>query len=77
MKNSLKDTGVSYRGVNINVTASDGFVFELQFHTPNKNHKPYEEQRASDDPTRIAQLDVLMTEVADKIPMLPGIQEAR
>ncbi len=34
IKNSLKDTGVAYRGVNVTMTSPDGVAFELQFHTP-------------------------------------------
>lgn len=49
--NTLKDTNAVYRGINTLVRAPDGYVFELQYHTPQSleikeiNHKLYEEQR--------------------------------
>lgn len=51
VKNSLPDTSASYRGVNTVFSTSDGFKFEVQFHTPeslavkNQTYTLYEEYR--------------------------------
>ncbi|MEG2543358.1 MAG: hypothetical protein RR986_01530 [Longicatena sp.] len=51
VKNTLKDTNASYRGVNTIVENEEGYKFELQFHTKEsfnikqENHILYEEQR--------------------------------
>lgn len=63
-----------YRGINTLVKNKDGFVFELQFHTPESlhikeiNHKLYEEQRL--DKTSIQrkkELNEIMKKNADSI----------
>lgn len=49
--NTLKDDTAVYRGINTLMETPDGYVFELQYHTPESlkikeiNHKLYEEQR--------------------------------
>lgn len=52
VKNTLKQLNVSYRGVNTKVSTSDGYIFELQFHTEKSleikeklNHPLYEKAR--------------------------------
>ena len=54
IKNTFQD-GVVYKGINTNVKAPDGQVFELQYHTPNSfnvkqniNHSLYKEFRLLD-----------------------------
>ena len=85
VKNTLKDTGVTYRGVNCQFETPDGFKFELQFHTPeslalkeNELHKLYEEARLPDtDPKRRAELVQRMIELSDGLTTPPNIEEVR
>lgn len=85
VKNTLKDAGVTYRGVNCQFETPDGFKFELQFHTPeslalkeNELHKLYEEQRLPDtDPKRRAELVRRMIELSDGLATPPNIEEVR
>lgn len=85
VKNTLKDTGVTYRGVNCQFETPDGFKFELQFHTPeslalkeNELHKLYEEARLPDtDPKRRAELVQRMVELSDGLTTPPNIEEVR
>lgn len=49
--NTIWDEDKPYRGINTLIQSPNGYIFELQFHTPNSieikeiNHKLYEEQR--------------------------------
>ena len=80
--NTLKYTNAVYRGINTLVRAPDGYVFELQYHTPQSleikeiNHKLYEEQRLAS--TSIARKLVLKKQMRDnarKIEMPIGIEK--
>lgn len=87
IKNSLKDKGVQYRGVNTNVTTPDGYLFELQFHTAESlevkeiNHKLYEKARvlgkSAEDQAKKIELDRLMIANADTIPTPKGIERVK
>lgn len=74
VKNTLKDIGVPYRGVNTLYETPDGYIFELQFHTPESlqckevNHKLYEEARDKDcPPERARELQKKMVVNADQV----------
>lgn len=83
VKNTLQFERQAYRGVNTQVSAPDGYVFELQFHTPESlkvkeslNHKLYERARLPE--TGDAERDELMGKMLDNsasIPTPPGIEE--
>ena len=85
VKNTLKDAGVAYRGVNCQFETPDSFKFELQFHTPeslalkeNELHKLYEEARLPEtDPKRRAELVRRMIELSDGLATPPSIEEVR
>lgn len=83
--NSLKLTGVEYRGVNAKVSTPDGYVFEIQFHTgasldvkERLNHPLYEMARLPDisEAERLA-LAAQMRENSDSIPMPRGVDGVR
>lgn len=76
VKNTLKDENVSYREINAIVENSEGYKFELQFHTQvsfnakQANHILYEEQRLDVTSTeRIIELEAEMTKNNSKIGM--------
>lgn len=54
--NTFPNIDSTYRGINTLVENKNGYVFELQFHTPqsleikNVNHKLYEEERLASTP---------------------------
>lgn len=79
IKNTLKDTGVPYRGVNVKLE-KDGLGMELQFHTPESgeakkiNHELYDIYREETNPRRKAGLDRKMRENAAAIPSPPNIE---
>lgn len=84
VKNTLKDETAAYRGVNTNLKAPDGSIFELQFHTQKSldvkepNHKLYEEYREkTTSKERKAELDKLMSDNAKSIPTPPGIENIK
>ena len=85
VKNTLKDAGVAYRGVNCQFETPDSFKFELQSHTPeslalkeNELHKLYEEARLpGTDPKRRAELVRRMIELSDGLATPPNIEEVR
>ena len=70
-----------YRGVNTVVQTSDGYLFELQFHTADSLrtkeivHKLYEEYRQL-GPTskRALALEKEMIEISDQIPIPKGAE---
>lgn len=72
--NTLDIKDNSYRGINTLVQNKGGYVFELQFHTPqsleikNRNHKLYEEQRLKETSVkRKMELELEMTENSRRI----------
>lgn len=74
--------GNDYYGINMAVVTSDGYVFELQFHTEDswnakmKNHPLYEEQRASDTTDkRAAELAEEMAANLQGVAFPPGIDK--
>jgi hypothetical protein len=78
--NTMWDEGAPYRGINTLVRTPDGYIFELQFHTPESieikeiNHKLYEEQRlASTSAERSAELGRIMSANAASIPTPPNV----
>ncbi len=80
IKNTLAETGIAYRGVNVVVEGTDGYLFETQFHTLDSlkvkelNHKLYEEYRLSGtSETRRKELKQLMIANADTIQTPYGI----
>lgn len=83
VKNTLKYTDYTYRGVNTQVECPDGYIFELQFHTPESldvkerlNHPLYEKARLPDTPG--GEREALMEEMrgnSGSIPTPPGIEE--
>lgn len=82
VKNTFKDVDSSYRGVNMQLSAPNGYVFELQLHTPQSlevkeiNHKLYEEQRqAGVSKERFDELENMMRENARKIETPKGIDK--
>jgi len=83
VKNTLKMTGVAYRGVNCQFETSDGYRFELQFHTEASldvkerlNHPLYEKARLLETSEQEkAELSRMMIENSDSIPMPDGIME--
>lgn len=56
VKNTLAKVDAPYRGINTKVKTSDGYLFELQYHTPESmevkevNHKLYEKERLDKTP---------------------------
>lgn len=83
VKNTLQFERQSYRGVNTQVATPDGYVFELQFHTPESlnvkeslNHRLYEQARLPEtsDGER-ADLTRQMVDNSAAIPTPPGIEE--
>lgn len=82
VKNSLGDPTAPYRGVNTNIKAPDGSIWELQFHTAKSleikevNHKLYETQRLDKTPAaKRAELGRQMAENAASIPSPAGIEK--
>lgn len=82
VKNTLKDPSAPYRGVNTNIKAPDGSIWELQFHTAKSleikevNHKLYETQRLDKTPAaKRAELGRQMAENAASIPSPAGIEK--
>ena len=81
-KNTLKLTGVEYRGVNCMMRGKDGSIWELQFHTAQSyevkefgTHGYYEEARAeTTSEKRKKELSDIMTKLADKIIAPAGIE---
>ena len=80
--NTFSATNVPYRGINTLVKSNTGYVFELQFHTPQslevkeENHKLYEEYRlAKTTKERKKVLTNLMQNNADKIVVPKNIQK--
>lgn len=70
----------AYKGINTLVQDLDGYVFELQFHTPKSleikeiNHKLYEEQRLDSTPNkRKAELNDIMRNNANSVSLPKGI----
>lgn len=70
----------AYKGINTLVEDNTGYVFELQFHTPESleikevNHKLYEEQRLDSTPMeRKIELDKEMRKNADSVPIPKNI----
>lgn len=85
VNNSLRLTGVEYRGVNAKVAAPDGYVFELQFHTEESldvkerlNHPLYERARlpGTSEAERVARA-ARMRRNSDSIPMPRGVGGVR
>lgn len=85
VKNTLGDTGAAYRGVNTKSAISDGYEFELQFHTAESleskeaNHRLYDEQHVLDVSTpegaaRSRELEMVMAGNAESIETPPGIE---
>lgn len=76
------ESGVPYKGINVQVTRHDGVRYEVQFHTPNSQrvkdqmHKLYEEQRVlpRSNP-RWQQIELEMERLADRIPIPTGAME--
>ena len=82
VKNSMGDTTAPYRGLNTNVKAPDGTIWELQFHTARSlevkevNHKLYETQRLDKTPAeKRAELGRQMAQNAASIPSPVGIEK--
>ena len=85
VKNTLQFENVPYRGVNTRASTPDGYIFELQFHTPESldvkerlNHPLYEKARLLETPEdEKAALYAQMASNANSIPMPEGIKEVR
>lgn len=83
VKNTLKLKRNGYRGVNTKVATSDGYVFELQFHTETSlnvkehlNHPLYEKARLQETTAEERErLTREMVENSAKIPTPPKIEE--
>lgn len=82
VKNTLKDTDAPYRGVNTLVKNKKGYIFELQFHTPQsvdvkeKNHIDYNVAR--DKKTSLAKkskLEAKMKQRSRDIKMPKGVED--
>lgn len=81
VNNTFNSTG-PYRGVNTLVADKTGYVFELQYHTPESikvkeiNHKLYEEQRLdSTSAARKEELNAQMIKNASSIPIPANIEK--
>lgn len=86
IKNTWLESLNPYKGINTNLLSSDGYEFELQFHTPesfdiknNKLHKLYEEARVIKDKTsaRYLQLIDKMFELSATLEVPRNIEEVR
>ena len=82
--NTFTETNVSYKGINTLVKNKDGYVFELQFHTPKSfevkkiNHKLYEEVRLRDtSQERKRELINMMIENSNAIEIPNGIEKIK
>lgn len=78
------DKNVAYKGINTLVKDKDGYIFELQFHTPKSlevkeiNHKLYEEQRLdSTDEKRKIELMNIMRNNSNSINIPNGIDRIK
>lgn len=85
VKNTLADESAIYRGVNTSMRAPGGYLFELQFHTPESllvkqelNHELYEEARLPKTSSqRKRELVKRMREYSKLIPTPKGIENIR
>ena len=84
VRNTLKDRDADYRGINTLIQTADGYVFELQYHTPESlkikeiNHKLYEEQRLPrTSKKRRQELNDQMIRNASKIKTPPGSERIK
>lgn len=82
VRNTLKDRDAEYREINTLIQTADGYVFELQYHTPESlkikeiNHKLYEEERrAGTSKKRILELQKEMRHNASKIDVPKNVQQ--
>lgn len=84
VKNTLKNTDAPYRGVNALVRDKGGYIFELQYHTPQslkvkeENHALYEEYRLSSTTSdRRNKLMLEMVKNSKTIKAPPGIENIK
>lgn len=84
LRNTMHIDDAPYKGINAMVQNPKGYVFELQFHTPESldikriNHELYEEQRlASTSAARKQELTRIMIENAKKIPKPRNIHKIK
>lgn len=82
VKNTLKDVDAPYRGVNTLVKNKNGYIFELQFHTPQsvdvkeKNHIDYNVARdIKTPPAKKKELEKKMKERSRNIEMPKGVED--
>lgn len=72
------DDGDAYQGINVVVRHPDGFLYELQFHTPmsfevkQANHDMYDQFQKETDPEKRYDLFIQMSEAASQIPKPAG-----
>ena len=72
------DDGDAYQGINVVIRHPDGFLYELQFHTPmsfevkQANHDMYDEFQKETDPEKRYDLFIRMSEAASQIPKPAG-----
>lgn len=81
LKNTWLDEMNPYNGINVQIEAPNGQIFELQFHTPEsfelKNgilHDLYEQQRCADDIDYVMELFIKMKELSDQLIKPSGIE---
>lgn len=84
VKNTLKISRTSYRGVNTFISSPYGQIFEVQFHTPEsldikeKIHRTYEEYRLLDKSSKQAMaLEKEMIKISSRIKTPKGIEKVR
>ena len=82
VKNTLKDADAPYRGVNTLVKNKNGYIFELQFHTPQsvdvkeKNHIDYNVARDTKTPlVKKMKLEKQMKARSKSIEMPKGVED--
>ena len=81
--NTLAKKGMRYRGINTLVMMPDGYVFELQFHTPlsfyikdRRTHKLYEKYRRLDESSEEREeIKLNIIRISDKIPNMPQLEK--
>jgi hypothetical protein len=72
--------GAPYMGINVAVRAANGFIFELQFHTPASlaakevTHPVYEQERTTLDNEERQQLQRRVVEVWATVAIPPGVE---
>jgi hypothetical protein len=74
---------MAYNGVNTNFATPEGYIFELQFHTPeslelkNKLHPIYEKLRIAQTKAEAKRYDRIMLEIAKDYIIPPNVRNIR